>query len=73
LPASDINLLESCLADHVSPRIVTEDAALGAELQVRATPTIFINGRRVPPVRDQEALHSAIATALQEAQAEVRR
>ena len=46
-PGIDAGALDACLADPSSLQAVRDDATLAVRLEVRATPTVFVNGRMV--------------------------
>ena len=48
-PGIDAGTLDACLADPGSLAAVRADVARATELQVRATPTVFVNGTMVTP------------------------
>jgi protein-disulfide isomerase len=48
-PGIDAGVLDACLADPASLQAVRDDVKVAVELQVRATPTVFVNGRMVTP------------------------
>ena len=63
IPGVDIAAYQSCIDNAMSAGRVAEDIELATAIQVRGTPTIFVNGRRIPSPRSQEELHSAITEA----------
>ena len=46
-PGIDAGALDACLADPSSLQAVRDDATLAVRLEVRATPTVIVNGRKV--------------------------
>lgn len=64
---SDINVQEltGCVRNAAGVRVVDRDIALADELAVRSTPTLFINGKRSPPMHSQVELEQLLAQQLQ--------
>lgn len=62
----DLNLFKSCLDQEMSLGIVLKDINLAAANDVNSTPTLFVNGERVPGVRDATDLRAIIAKSLKE-------
>lgn len=58
----DANRLETDAAGPLVRQIVAEDVALARRLGVNATPTIFLDGRRVPDLCNTQAFWAAVAT-----------
>jgi protein-disulfide isomerase len=46
-PGIDAGALDACLANPSSLQAVRDDATLAVRLEVRATPTVIVNGRKV--------------------------
>jgi protein-disulfide isomerase len=67
IPGLDMAAYRACVKDGMSAGLVSKDMALGMASQVRATPTIFVNGRRMTLPRNQEELHAAIMQAMDDA------
>jgi protein-disulfide isomerase len=60
-PALNEDEYSDCIAKGVGGAIVSRDAAVAAQLHVNATPTFFLNGRRVdglPPIDQLRAMLS---------------
>jgi protein-disulfide isomerase len=55
---------QGCLTKEEGESIVERDLALGRALRVTSTPTIFINGARVPALGSAEDLAAYIRQAL---------
>lgn len=54
----DLDGFESCLASTATMAIVEEDRRLGQEVGVQATPTVFVNGVRIPGLPDSSKLET---------------
>ena len=63
----DLKAYQSCLDNELSLGRVLQDINLGSAYGVTGTPTIFINGRRVPAVKDTGELLELIRQAKAEA------
>ncbi len=57
----DRDRFSACLDDPAARARVTADAAAGAKLGVKSTPTLFINGREVEGALDRDAYEYVIA------------
>ena len=57
----DRSAFEACLDDPAPRARVMADAAAGASLGVKSTPTLFINGREVEGALDHDAYEYVIA------------
>jgi protein-disulfide isomerase len=62
-PGIDAGLLDACLADPASLTLVQNDSRMGTALEVRATPTVMINGVAVSSP-SASAVRAAIDAAL---------
>ena len=62
--------LTRCIADQGGDELVKRDLKLGNELQIRATPTIFINGFRQRSIRNVDMLSTLINAAAETSQGE---
>ena len=62
---ADAQDLASCATTDVGASIIARDAAVARELGVDRTPTIFIDGRRVPPLSSQKDLRLLLERELQ--------
>lgn len=63
LPRQDlhrIDELKTCVASGAGADIVDRDIAVGRDLAVTSTPTIFINGRRVLNINSEQTLQQVI-------------
>lgn len=58
----------SCVDKDLALGIVTKDVAVGKQLGVHATPTVFVNGVRMDGLRSAEELRSFINSATAESQ-----
>ena len=63
----DFPKFQNCLENQMSLGLVFQDANLASANNVQATPTLFINGRRVAGIRDAAQLRQFIAEAGKEA------
>lgn len=65
-PEAGINVqrLKTCVNDGSGAAIVQRDIAVAKQLNVRSTPTIFVDGRRVLPLNSQEELNQLIEREL---------
>jgi len=54
--APNLDLLTQCFADHAASDIVSRDANTAELLHVQSTPTLFLDGYRVVPIRSEDAL-----------------
>lgn len=65
LATPGINAVEfqKCVESGRMAETVKKDQSLGASIQVRGTPTVFINGKLLPGLRSPEQLHAAIEEA----------
>lgn len=59
----DLAAYDRCMRWGMSAGMIERDQALGKELNITGTPTLFINGRRYVGMRNSEALRAAIAAA----------
>ena len=59
----DAQSFRTCLKDQSSLGLVFQDINLAAANNIQATPTLFINGRRVPGIRNKQELLDLIAMA----------
>lgn len=64
----DTATFESCLDNQMSLGLVLRDLNLASTSKVEATPTLFINGKRVSGMQEVEQLHQLIAAAAKDAQ-----
>ncbi len=62
-PGIDAGALDACLADPSSLQAVRDDATLAVRLEVRATPTVIVNGRKVD-TPSTTAVRAALDAAL---------
>ena len=64
--ANEVNLdeLNACVADGRGANIIDRDVAVATRLEVRGTPTLFINGRRVFKLSSQEDLEQLLQRTL---------
>jgi len=62
-PGVDPGAVDACLADPSSLQAVRDDAALAVRLEVRATPTVLVDGRPVPSPT-ASAVRAALDAAL---------
>jgi protein-disulfide isomerase len=60
----DVSAFQRCVDQGTSLELVNKDLKLGTASQVSGTPTFFLNGRKLPGIRNQEELHNAIKEAL---------
>ena len=63
----DVKTFQSCLENQMSLGLVLRDTNLAAANKVEGTPTLFLNGPRLPGVRDAAQLRQFIAEAQKEA------
>jgi protein-disulfide isomerase len=61
--AVDVPRFESCLKDELSLGLVLRDLNLAHANNVDATPTLFVNGRKMLGITDERALRGAIDQA----------
>lgn len=66
----DVNAFDACMRRPETLAKVRADAAVGAEAQVRGTPTFFINGRRLSGAQPVEVLEAVIDAVQQQAEGE---
>jgi len=64
-PGVDPGALEACLADPSSLQAVRDDAATAVRLEVRATPTVIVDGRKVDSP-SASAVRAALDAALRD-------
>lgn len=64
-PGIDAGALDACLADPSSLQAVRDDATLAVRLEVRATPTVIVNGRKVDSP-SAAAVRAALDAALRD-------
>jgi protein-disulfide isomerase len=64
VPSINPVLLASCATGELGPTLVARDTAVAKELAVSHTPTLFINGRRAPPLHSEEDLRLLIEQQL---------
>ena len=62
----DTKSFQNCLDNEMSLGLVFRDMNLGSANKVEATPTLFVNGHRVPGIRDASELRQLIAGARKE-------
>lgn len=62
-PGIDAGVLDACLADPSSLQAVRDDAALAVRVEARATPTVFVDGRKVE-TPSASAVRAALDAAL---------
>ena len=60
VPALNPDKFQRCLAEGGAAAIVSRDAQFAATHDIAATPTIFVNGKRVQGVRSAEQLRSLV-------------
>ncbi len=56
----DASRMRACLADPATAQAVLDDAAAAKALGIRGTPTMFINGRKVPGAQPYEKLSAIL-------------
>lgn len=61
---ADIGSFEACLEDPAIDRIVAADIESGRRLEVRFTPTIFVDGRVLPGLPDSLRFHQIISRSV---------
>jgi len=66
----DMTAYRACVQNGTSAGLVARDFELGTANRVRATPTLFVNGRQVSPPRTPEELHEIISAAMSRASSE---
>jgi protein-disulfide isomerase len=59
-----VKALKVCVDSGAGSTLVDRDIATAKQLAVSATPTVFINGRRVMHIRSEEALEELIRSTL---------
>ncbi len=64
LSTVDVSAARTCVAARRTKGIVDSDVEIGRNLDVAATPTVFINGRKVPSNASPEMIHSAVEEAV---------
>jgi protein-disulfide isomerase len=64
IPGLDLAVYKRCVETGQSADAIKKDQSLGASYQVRGTPSVFVNGQRLPGLRSGEQLHAAIEQAL---------
>ena len=64
-PGIDAGAVDACLADPSSLQAVRDDAALAVRLEVRATPTVFVDGVKVDSPA-ASAVRAALDAALRD-------
>lgn len=62
----DTAAFETCLLNRPHQQTILDDRAFGSDLGVNSTPTVLINGRRVPNPLDVNAVINAIEAARSE-------
>ena len=67
LLAVDTKAYQTCMENSMSLGLVVKDTEAGTANQVRGTPTLFVNGKRLAGVRSADDLRAAISEALQQA------
>jgi len=62
----DLNIIEfqRCIDNQLSLGLVFQDQNLAATYEVTSTPTLFINGRKIPGIRDAEHFRELVQEAL---------
>jgi len=63
VPGIDAAGFKKCVASGQTVETVKKDQTLGASVQVRGTPTVFINGKLLPGLRSPDQLHAAVEEA----------
>jgi protein-disulfide isomerase len=56
----DIKIIDGCVKDMTGAAVVSRDAMTARELNVRSTPTLFLNGRRLLPLQSADALRQLL-------------
>ena len=64
--ALDLQVFRKCMNDGMSLGVVMRDKDLGATNKVSATPTLYINGRRIEGVENASRLRALVAEARRE-------
>jgi protein-disulfide isomerase len=64
LPGINAGAFRQCVLNAETRAIIDHDVALGREYDVKATPTLFLNGHKIPPISGQADLHEAVVHAL---------
>jgi protein-disulfide isomerase len=62
----DMKSFQGCINNELSLGLVFRDVNVAAANNIQATPTLFINGHRIPGVRDSNELRQLIAEAKKE-------
>jgi protein-disulfide isomerase len=63
----DLKSFQACMESEMSLGLVFRDMNLASASNIQATPTLFINGHRVPGIKDADELRRLIAEAAKEA------
>ncbi len=63
---SEVHDIASCATTGAGADLVARDAAVAKELAVKSTPTLYIDGRRVPPLHSEEDLRQLLERELRE-------
>jgi protein-disulfide isomerase len=63
----NLALYKNCIGGTKAAAVVDNDVSLGMAVEVRGTPTVFVDGRVTRGLRDKEKLRSAIVEAMREA------
>ena len=64
VPGLKVAEYQHCVESGQTAELVQKDQSLGTSVQVRGTPTVFINGNPLPGLRSPEQLHGAIEEAV---------
>lgn len=65
-PSVDAQKLISCVTGELGKTLVSRDVAVARELGVHETPTLFIDGRRIAPLRSEGDLRLLLQQALRD-------
>ncbi len=62
---SEVQDMTSCATTGAGPGLVARDVAVAKELGVNRTPTLYIDGRRAPPLHSEDELRRLLERELQ--------
>jgi protein-disulfide isomerase len=66
IPSLNLAQFKDCLDRQTSLGVVIRDQEIGTRIGVQGTPTLFLNGRRLPPASTPAELHRVLEEALKQ-------
>jgi protein-disulfide isomerase len=59
----DSGQLQTCVRNHQADAQISRDTELAKQLNITATPTLFVNGQRVISIRSEDDLRNLVSAA----------